>query len=198
MSTLGPIGPGTVHIVIDMQVLFTPPGRWVVAMDGIMPNILAIASAHPARTLYTRFVVPERADAAKGCWQGYYDHWWDFTGEHLPEGRLDLLEELRPLALPTTIIDKPTHSAFEVPELEQQLTALGATTLVLTGVETDVCVLATALTAIDRGYRVIAISDAMTSSSPEGHAATLNAVLPRFDRQAEIMETATLLAEWHT
>ena len=45
MSALGPIGPGTVHIAIDMQVLFTPPGRWVVDMAPIMPNIQAIAAA---------------------------------------------------------------------------------------------------------------------------------------------------------
>lgn len=197
MSALGPIGPGTVHIAIDMQVLFTPPGRWAVPDIGlIMPNVQAIIATHPGRTLFAHFVVPERAEEAPGCWRGYYEHWWDFTGEHLPEGRLDLLEGLRPWASPEVIIDKPTHSAFGTPELEQQLTALGAATLVLTGVETDVCVLATAFAAIDRGYRVIVVSDAVTSSSPEGHAAALTAILPRFDRQAEIMDTATLLAEW--
>jgi nicotinamidase-related amidase len=197
MSKLGPIGPGTIHIAIDMQVLFTPPGRWTVQdVQRILPNVQAISAGHPAHTLYTRFVVPERAEDARGCWRGYYEHWWDFTGEHLADGRLDLLEPLHSLAPPEAIIDKPTHSAFDVPELEGKLAALGATTLVLTGVETDICVLATALTAIDRGYRIIVVSDAVTSSSPEGHAATLNAILPRFDRQAEIMDTATLLGEW--
>lgn len=197
MSALGPIGRGTVHIAIDMQVLFTPPGRWVVPdMDRIVPNIRRVATTHPSRTLFTRFVVPERAEEARGCWRGYYEHWWDFIGEHLPEGRLNLLEALRPLAPREAIIDKPTHSAFETPELERKLAALSATILVLTGVETDVCVLATALTAIDRGYRVVVVSDAVTSSSPDGHAAALNAILPRFDRQAEIMDTTTLLAEW--
>jgi nicotinamidase-related amidase len=196
MSALGPIGPGTVHIAIDMQVLFTPPGRWVVDMAPIMPNVQAIAAAHPARTLFTRFVVPQRAEDAPGCWRGYYRHWWDFTGEHLAEGRLDLLEPLRSMARSEAVIDKPTHSAFETPELEQKLAALGATTLVLTGVETDVCVLGTAMTAIDRGYRIVIVSDAVTSSSLEAHAATLAAILPRFSRQAEVMDTATLLAEW--
>ena len=197
MSKLGPIGPGTVHIAIDMQVLFTSPGRWTVPdIQRIMQNVQAISGQRSAETLFTRFVVPKRAEEAQGCWRGYYEHWWDYTAEHLPGGRIDLLEALRPLASPETIVDKPTHSAFEAPELEQRLAALGATTLVLTGVETDVCVLATALAAIDRGYRVIVISDAVTSSSAEGHTAALNAILPRFDRQAEIMDTATLLAEW--
>ena len=135
MSKLGPIGPDTVHIVIDMQVLFTPPGRWVVPdIRGIVPNVRAIAAERSEHTFFTRFVVPQRAEEARGSWRGYYEHWWDFTGEHLPEGRLDVLEELRPLTLPAAVIDKPTHSAFEVPELEQKLAMLGATTLVLTGV----------------------------------------------------------------
>jgi nicotinamidase-related amidase len=197
MSALGALGPGTVHIAIDMQVLFTPPGRWVVPdMTGILPNIAAIARAHPDDTLFTRFVVPLRAGDAPGQWQTYYTHWSDFTGEQLAEGRLDLLQALQPMAPPDTIIDKPTHSAFEAPALQQRLQARGATTLVLTGVETDVCVLATALTAIDRGFRVVVVSDAVTSSSPQGHDAALRHILPRFDQQAEILDTATLLAEW--
>ena len=149
-----------------------------------------------ANQIYISFgYTPISVKMSMGC---YYDHWWDFTGEHLPEGRLDLLEALRPWASPAVIVDKPTHSAFETPELERQLKALGAATLVLTGIEIDVCVLTTALTAIDRGYRVIVVSDAVASSSPEGHAAALTAILPRFDRQAEIMDTATLLAEWRS
>lgn len=196
MSALGPIGPGTVHIAVDMQVLFTPPGRWVVDMAPILPNVQAISATHPARTLFTRFVVPEHAEHAPGQWRRYYEHWWDFTGRHLDDGRLELVEPLRSIASPGAVIDKPTHSAFEAPELEEKLRALGATNLVLTGVETDVCVLTTALSGIDRGYRVIVISDAVTSSSPEGHAATLGALLQRYSQQAEVMDTATLLAEW--
>ena len=37
------------------------------------------------------------------------------------------------------------------------------------GSETDVCVLATVLDAVDIGYRVIVVRDAICSSSDEGH-----------------------------
>jgi nicotinamidase-related amidase len=57
-------------------------------------------------------------------------------------------------------------------------------------------VLATALTAIDRGYRTIFISDAIASSSPEGHRASLDSVYPRFDQQVELIDTETLLKAW--
>ena len=71
-----------------------------------------------------------------------------------------------------------------------------STTLVLTGVETDVCVLALAFGATDRGYRVIVVEDAVTSSSPAGHRATLEAIYPRLDQQIQIATVDEVLAAW--
>jgi nicotinamidase-related amidase len=45
------------------------------------------------------------------------------------------------------------------------LTQKHVNTLVVSGGETDVCVLATVLAAVDRGYRVILAQDALCSSS---------------------------------
>jgi nicotinamidase-related amidase len=44
-----------------------------------------------------------------------------------------------------------------------------ADALIVSRSETDVCVLATVLDAIDIGYRVIVVRDAICSSSDEGH-----------------------------
>jgi nicotinamidase-related amidase len=55
-------------------------------------------------------------------------------------------------------------------------------------------VLATLLAAVDRGYRVIAVADALGSSSMEGHNATLWHVLTRLPDQVEIDDTAQVLA----
>jgi nicotinamidase-related amidase len=44
-----------------------------------------------------------------------------------------------------------------------------AAALIGSGSETDVCVLATVLDAVDIGYRVIVVRDAICSSSDEGH-----------------------------
>ena len=41
---------------------------------------------------------------------------------------------------------------------------------IVSGSETDVCVLATVLDAVDMGYRVIIARDAVCSSSDEGQA----------------------------
>ncbi|MGY4466887.1 nicotinamidase-related amidase [Bradyrhizobium sp. LB9.1b] len=41
----------------------------------------------------------------------------------------------------------------------------------ITGAETDVCVLSTVLGAVDLGFRVVIVKDALCSSSDVGHDA---------------------------
>ena len=49
---------------------------------------------------------------------------------------------------------------------------------------------------MDRGVRVIVVADAVTSSSPDGHQAALNAVMTRFDMQIETVLADELIAAW--
>ena len=94
------------------------------------------------------------------------------------------------------VMEKTAHSAFESPAFVRHLRDRDCDTLILTGVETDVCVLATALVAVDRGLRVILAADAMTSSSQEGHRACLEAIVTRFDMQIETALTEEVAAAW--
>lgn len=184
-----------VHLAIDMQRIFADRTDWHMAdFHAIVPNVAAIAAALPGRTLFTRFVVPHRAEHAKGHWQNYYRRWSGFTGAVMDPALIEVVDALAPYATAGTLIDKPTYSVFEVAECERRLQALGADTVVFTGIETDVCVLASLMAAIDRGYRVIAVADALGSSSPAGHAATLAHVLTRMPDQVEIVSTQALLA----
>jgi len=195
MLRFGPLSPNTIHIAIDLQRLFAEDTVWSTpALMGIVPNVAALAKAGPA--LFPRFVTPEKAEDAPGTWRRYYTHWAAVTRPKLAPGMLDLVAELAALAAPGSIIDKPTHSAFAAPEFVDRLAALGADTLIVTGVETDVCVLGTILDGIDRGFRIVAVSDAMTSSSLPGHHATLDLILPRFDQQVEIVTTEAALRAW--
>jgi nicotinamidase-related amidase len=197
MLPFGPLGPGTVHVAVDLQRIFAEDTAWqCTAIPSILPNVLRLAHAKPGRTVWTRFVVPHHADDAPGMWRDYYRHWEQFTGRVMEPGLVDLVPDLVAHADSELVIDKLTYSAFEVPAFAELLDRLGADTLLFTGVETDVCVLGTLLPAIDRGYRVVAVSDALASSSEAGHRATLDAVLPRFDRQVEIATTDDVLKAW--
>lgn len=195
MLRFGPLSANTVHIAIDLQRLFAEDTVWSTpALMGVVPNVATLAKA--GRTLFPRFVTPEKAEDAPGTWRRYYTHWAAVTRPNLAPGMLDLVAELAALAAPGSVIDKPTHSAFAAPEFVNRLAALGADTLIVTGVETDVCVLGTILDGIDRGFRIVAVSDAMTSSSLPGHHATLDLILPRFDQQVEIVTTEAALRAW--
>jgi nicotinamidase-related amidase len=71
---------------------------------------------------------------------------------------------LAKLSAPATVIDKTRFSGFAEPQLPSHLEARNADGLVITGSETDVCVLGTVLGAVDFGYRVIIVRDAVCSS----------------------------------
>ena len=67
------------------------------------------------------------------------------------------------------------------------------TTLVVSGGETDVCVMATVLGAIDLGYRVLMLEDAVCSGADETHDASLELLRHRFSVQLEVLSTDALL-----
>jgi nicotinamidase-related amidase len=67
---------------------------------------------------------------------------------------------------------------------------------VITGSETDVCVLATVLAAVDIGYRVIIVRDAICSSSDKGHEALMEVYHSRFSEQIETANADEILTAW--
>lgn len=65
-----------------------------------------------------------------------------------------------------------------------------------TGSATDVCVLATVLGAVDRGYRVVVATDAICSSADETHDASVRLYNSRYGEQVETAATSEILAHW--
>jgi nicotinamidase-related amidase len=193
----GAIGRHAVHAAIDMQRLFAEGSEWASpVVHAIEPQVRRICARAPHLTLFTRFLTPKRAEDARGHWQIYYRHWQSVLAGNIDPDLLDLLPPLRRFAPPARVIDKYAHSAFEAPAFDSALHDLKADTIIFTGVETDVCVLATALTAVDRGYRTILVSDAIASSNEASHRAALEGIYPRFDQQVELIDTDTLLEAW--
>jgi nicotinamidase-related amidase len=184
-------------VVVDMQRLFAEATDWnVPSFPDILPAVLALARAHPTQTVYTRFLTPSSANAAPGDWQNFYTRWPGMTRDRLQADLFDLVEPLAGMAWPEEMYDKTVYSAFSNAGFVASLSRRQATTLVLTGVETDVCVLATAFDAVDRGLHVVVVADAVTSWSPAGHRAALDAIYPRLDQQIEITTANDVLALW--
>jgi nicotinamidase-related amidase len=73
---------------------------------------------------------------------------------------------------------------------------MSADSVVVTGAETDVCVLATVLHAVDLGLRVIVVQNAICSSSDEGHDALMKVFHRRFTHQIETVSAEEVLSAW--
>jgi nicotinamidase-related amidase len=180
-----------------MQRLFAENTAWRVPdMSAIVPRIVPLVEAHPSDTIFTRFVTPPSAATAQGRWRQYYEHWSSVTLGRMDPAMLDLVVPLAGFAQAGEICDKTTYSAFASDAFVASLRSRRTDTLIFTGVETDVCVLASVLGAVDRGYRVIVATDAVTSSSPAGHRAALEGIWTRFDQQIEVATAGHVLAAW--
>jgi len=66
----------------------------------------------------------------------------------------------------------------------------------VSGAETDVCVLATVLGAVDLGLRVIIVQDALCSSSDAGHDALMTMYRTRFNAQIDLVSAGELFEMW--
>ena len=117
--------------------------------------------------------------------------------ENIKPEQLEIVPALRRFVPPARIISRYVYSCFASPVLEETLDLLQADTLLLSGIKSDVCVLATALGAIDRGYRLIIVKDAIASSKSVGHEAATKGIYPRFDQQIEMITAEQALSLWN-
>ncbi|EUB98050.1 isochorismatase hydrolase [Rhizobium sp. CF080] len=179
-----------IHLCIDMQRMFAEDTPWHVPwMRQVSPQVDEVARRHPQRTIFTRFVPPSRAADMPGMWRTYYEKWNMMTLEQLGPEMVDLVPALKAMVPPARIFDKMTYSPWTNGELHCVLAEEGVETLVISGGETDVCVLAAAVGAIDLGYRVIILKDAVCSGADDTHDASLELLGRRFSVQLEILST---------
>ena len=118
------------------------------------------------------------------------------TLQHLGVEMVELVSDLAKFAPPARIFDKHVYSPWTGTDLHDLLRCEGTDTVIITGGETDVCVLGTMLGAIDWGFRVILVTDALCSSADETHDAMMNVYTNRFGEQVETVSTQTLLESW--
>jgi nicotinamidase-related amidase len=108
---------------------------------------------------------------------------------------IGLVPDLAKFVPPARTYDKHVYSPWTGTDLHQQLRGAGIDTVIITGGETDVCVLATMLGAIDWGFLSF-VTDALCNSADETHDAMMNVYMNRFGEQGETVTTQTLLDSW--
>jgi nicotinamidase-related amidase len=97
------------------------------ALDGeSLPVVATLAGRHPERTLFTRFIRPERPDQMPGMWQRHYTRWRPATRECLDLNLLELMPPLAALCPPEIVIDKTRYSGFAEPKLLAHLRESGS------------------------------------------------------------------------
>jgi len=194
----GPITPTAVHLCLDMQNLFAPGAAWGTPwLPRVLPVVEAISSRFPERTVFTQFLTPNSGEEMPGTWANYYRKWSALTRDRVDPALFDVLPELQRYVPPATVLKKYRYSAFAKTGLADLLHERRADTLVITGSETDVCVVATVFAAVDRGLRVIIVKDGICSSSDEGHDAMLKVYGGRCSEQIEIADAETILSAWN-
>jgi nicotinamidase-related amidase len=190
----GPLGHEWAHLCVDMQRMFAEQTEWHAPwMERVLPQVVRLVEMAPERTIFTRFVPPKSPDEVSGTWRRYYQRWAVMTRDRLDPGLIDLVPELARFVPPARVVDKPIYSPWLGGGLHAALVAAGVDTVVISGAETEVCVMAAVIGAIDLGYRVVIATDAICSSADSTHDAMQKIYDSRFGMQVETAEVAEIV-----
>jgi len=168
--------------VIDVQPAFSAPtSPWYTASLAVAKDrISELVEAFDGRALFSRFVPPEKAE---GSWRTYYEK-WHFALD--PQNHAIWEVDAPWTDLPS--VASPSFSKW-IPEARA---IIGTNAdIVLCGVSTDCCVLATALAAIDDGYKVRVVEDACAAANPDVQRMSIDLM----ERRAPLIEITTTQIE---
>ena len=90
------------------------------------------------------------------------------------------------------VIEKQWASAFFATDLDQQLSALGVDSLVVTGLTTSGCVRASAVDALQNDYQVVIAEEAVGDRNLEAHRANLFDLNAKY---ADVLPVAQVLSQ---
>ncbi len=179
-------------IIVDMQNDFVSPGGFhhrqgkpVGQAQAIIPNIQTLIRELPGEARRIFIVTVREPDGS--------DSYWRFhkilparvrrSGE-LERGDRNVLRgtwgaEVVDMLKPGPedhVVIKRRHSAFYQTDLEACLRWWGITTLIFTGVASEICVQSTVRDAFNRDYDIVLVSDAVTSWNEHEHEATVRVI----------------------
>lgn len=179
--------PGrAVLVVVDMQPVFADPGSpWAAPRFAeALPVVRSLAeAAGPDRTVFTRFVAPERP---AGAWVAYYAD-WPFALQPPDAPAYAIVPELTDLAGAAAGVTATTFGKWGA-DLAAHVGP--GDTMLLTGVSTDCCVLSTALAAADAGVAVRVVAEACAGADDAAHTRALDAIA-LYAPLAEVVDATT-------
>lgn len=186
-------------LVIDMQNDFILPGAPLEGWNtmGIVPNIAKLVTyfrQHARPVIWTKHV--HQANDL-----GVLGPMWPATGPESPTKALvkgtpgvEIITDLPAPAQNELVIEKRRYSAFFQTDLELNLRTMGVTTLVITGVNTNICCETTARDGFMRDFQIMSVADAQTSITKELHEAALISTMVAFGRVADTQQVIDELA----
>jgi len=193
----GPIDSTANHLCVDMQGLFRGDSPWAMPwFDKVLPKVHLLIERDPYATIFTRFLPPRNFTEAGGAWRRYYQKWESLTLDRVEPSQVDIVPELKRYSPPAAVVDKAVYSPWLGSALSTLLRKRRSHTILVSGGETDVCVLSTVLGAVDLGYRVVVVSDAVCSSSDSAHDAMQLFYNQRLSQQVETTSTEEVLDSW--
>jgi nicotinamidase-related amidase len=197
MIRFGKLGDSAVNLCVDMQRMFAEPTEWFTPwMDRVVPAIVSLIELRAEHSVFTRFIPVGQPEEGNGTWRRYYQRWSSMTRTKLPDDMLDLVAALAHFAPPAAVIDKSTYSPWLSTQLHPFLRTRHVDSLVISGGETEVCVLATVLGALDLGYRIVIATDALCSSADTTHDAVIKLYENRYGMQVETATVEEILDAW--
>ncbi len=174
-------------VAIDLQRIFAePPSPWASdAFPAAADGIERLLPAFEGRTVFTRYVAPA---APSGAWVPYFAA-WPFALVPPNDPLYDLVPRFAAAVRRARVETRETFGKWD----EGLRAAIGgAEEIVLTGVSTDCCVIATALAAADAGVRVRIPADACAGGTPGDHDRALE-TMALFAPLIEITTVADVL-----
>jgi nicotinamidase-related amidase len=165
-------------------------------LNKVLPAIEAIVERAPRNTIFTRFIPPLEAGEETGTWREYYTHWPSMVRSRLAPDMLQVVPTLAKHMPPARCFDKNRYSPWLYGNLDATLRKGGVETLIVSGGESDVCVMATVLGAVDLGYRTVVATDAVFGSADQTHDAAVTVFHSRFGQQLTACSTQELLDNW--
>ncbi len=112
--------------------------------------------------------------------------------EQYPKGLGQTVPELKNLIPHVQPIERMEFSCLGSERFRESLTAVAARTLILSGLEAQICIVQTAIEGIAKGYRIYVVSDAVSSRRLEEKVIALERM---GQNGAEIVSTEMLIYE---